>query len=88
MHGYEPAASGNSIDWTPAVSRLVDLLREEPRLAVSAGMEERVAVRLLFGMLPTLTPLIRDGLREASGRSSPGPVTSRSTGDDRFSTTV
>jgi len=88
MHGQHAAGTGNSIDWTPAVSRLVDLLREEPRLAVSAGMEERVAVRLLFGMLPTLTPLIRDGLREASRRSNSGLVTSRSTGDDRFSTTV
>jgi hypothetical protein len=62
----------NSINWTPAVARLVDLLNSEPRLVVLPGMEERVAVRLLFGMLPTLTPLIRDGLQEAatSGRPS------------------
>jgi hypothetical protein len=62
----------NSINWTPAVARLVDLLNSEPRLAVLPGMEERVAVRLLFGLLPTLTPLIRDGLQEAatSGRPS------------------
>ena len=64
----------NSIDWTPAVARLVALLKDEPRLAVLPGMEQRVAVRLLFAMLPTLTPLVRDGLQQAAvrqGRSSP-----------------
>jgi hypothetical protein len=61
----------NSIDWTPAVARFVDLLNDEPRLAVLPGMEQRVAVRLLFAMLPTLTPLIRDGLQEAAMRGRP-----------------
>jgi hypothetical protein len=56
----------NSIDWTPAVSRLVDLLKDEPSVGVLPGMEQRVAVRLLFAMLPTLTPMIRDGLHEAA----------------------
>ena len=64
----------NSIDWTPAVARFVDLLNDEPRLAVLPGMEQRVAVRLLFAMLPTLTPLIRDGLQEAAMRGRPGPA--------------
>jgi hypothetical protein len=64
----------NSIDWTPAVAKLVDLLNDEPRLAVLPGMEERVAVRLLFAMLPTLTPLIRDGLQEAAVRGKPTPA--------------
>ena len=68
--------TGSSIDWTPAVARLVDLLKDEPRLAVLPGMEQRVAVRLLFAMLPTLTPLVRDGLQEAAvrGRKSTQPT--------------
>jgi hypothetical protein len=64
----------NSTDWTPAVARFVDLLNDEPRLAVLPGMEQRVAVRLLFAMLPTLTPLIRDGLQEAAMRGRPSPA--------------
>ena len=64
----------NSIDWAPAVARLVDLLNEEPRLAVLPGMEQRVAVRLLLAMLPTLTPMIRDALQEAGMRESPSPA--------------
>jgi hypothetical protein len=64
----------NSIDWTPAVAKFVDLLRDEPRLVVIPGMEQRVAVRLLFAMLPTLTPLIRDGLQEAVVKGRPSPA--------------
>lgn len=64
----------NSIDWTPAVARLVDLLKDEPRLAVFPGMEQRVAVRLLLAMLPTLTPLVRDGLQEAAMKRRPSPA--------------
>ena len=64
----------NSIDWTPAVAKFVDLLKDEPRLAVLPGMEQRVAVRLLFAMLPTLTPLIRDGLQEAALKARPSPA--------------
>jgi hypothetical protein len=64
----------NSIDWTPAVARFVDLLNDEPRLAVLPGMEQRVAVRLIFAMLPTLTSLIRDGLPEAAVRGRPNPA--------------
>jgi hypothetical protein len=74
MHRDDVADSGNSIDWTPAVARLVELLNEEPRLAVLPGMEERVAVRLLFAMLPTLTPLIRDGLQETAVKGKPTPA--------------
>jgi hypothetical protein len=37
-------------------------------------MEERVAVRLLFAMLPTLIPLIRDGLQEAAVSGEPTPA--------------
>ncbi len=33
-----------------------------------------MAVRLLFAMLPTLTPLIRDGLQEAAMRGRPSPA--------------
>jgi hypothetical protein len=37
-------------------------------------MQQRVAVRLLFAMLSTLTPLIRDGLHEAAVRGKPTPA--------------
>jgi hypothetical protein len=63
-------SSRNTIDWTPAVDRLVDLLKEEPRLNVPPGMEKRVAVQLIFAMLPVLTPLVQTGLQEAAARGA------------------
>ena len=33
-----------------------------------------MAVRLLFAMLPTLTPLVRDGLQEAAMKRRPSPA--------------
>jgi hypothetical protein len=78
VSGTQPDMNaGNSIDWTPAVARFIDLLRNEPRLTVAPGMEQRVAVQLLFAMLPTLTPLIRDGLQEAAVHAKPGPANAR-----------